>query len=674
MSPPPSTGASPFPDYVVLDFETANGAVDLKEAGAWRYAESPCTEVICLSYSVNAGEPSIWRPGEGFPSDLSPSLNPGRTFIAHNAQFEKAIWQKIMRPLYDWPDIPNSRWHCTLAVCAARSLPQGLADAGFVLRLPSQKDDEGSRITTGLSRPNKKGVYDRGEETLRRVGEYCMQDVRAETALHNRIGGLTNGERNTWLLDQRINERGIRLDREYIERAKAIVEAASKPLSDEFSSLTGGLKYTQRDKIIAWCESQGAFLPDLRKETVAEFIGQDIDAEEPDEIDPSGFHVPDNVRRALNIRQLVNSASVKKLHRMEACVSADGRARGLLQYHGTGPGRWAGRLLQPQNFPRPTLRIDDAPADRDAIVAGIMTGDAEHVRRVLGPPIETVVSGLRHSIICDAGRCLLSGDYAGIQARLVLSLAGQHDKTALMATGQDVYCDMAAAIYKRPIDKKHDPEERQTGKNSVLGLGFQMGWKKFKAKYAKEEEDEFCQHIVSTYRKEWAPKVPSVWYGLEDAAVKTVWDGLPQEAYGVSYALEDIWLTARLPSGRKIYYPFPKRVKKAMPWDENDVRLGFTFKAMKLGQWKEVSAFGGLLTENVIMGMEVDIMVGGMFRCEKAGLPIVLTVHDEILVEPLIKDADEKAFNQILCDVEPWVKQLQVPIQVDTWVGERYRK
>ena len=133
-------------------------------------------------------------------------------------------------------------------------------------------------------------------------------------------------------------------------------------------------------------------------------------------------------------------------------------------------------------------------------------------------------------------------------------------------------------------------------------------------------------------------------------------------------------MSARLPSGRKIWYQYPEAKMEPMPWDETDLRMGFRYHVMKMGQWKEVKAFGGLLTENVVMRIEVDIQRRAQQLCEKNGFPVVLEVYDEVVVEPLKADADEKAFRQILLDVEPWVRDLQIPIAVETWTGDRYRK
>lgn len=657
--------------WVVGDFETAS-ACDLKKSGAWRYAEDPSTEILCFCYTYMDGWNMTWTPGLPGIDLRDLAEDPDVIFIAHNAGFEKAIWRHIMVPEFGFPDIPNKRWHDTMAVAAHKALPQELEHVLQVLGIGQQKDMEGRKVTLAMSKPGKDGNYDRAQSKRVRAAQYCAQDITAETALHQNLGWLPPGERNVWLLNQRVNERGLRLDMDFVRSAQRIVDEASRPLLMEFAKITSGLKPTQGAKLLAWCAAKGVSIPNLTKETVAELIGTDEgdDDEYPMEVEAQ---LPEAVRRVLRIRQLIGSASVKKLKRMELCVSADGRARGLSQYHGTAPGRAAGRLLQPYNFPRGTLKIDGKAPKPQMVVDAIMTGDYEYVEQTIGPAVETVVSALRHALVPDPGRVFLSGDYAGIQARVVLAVAGQHDKTAIMAAGQDIYLDMAGQIFKRSCTKD-DLFERQTGKNTVLGLGFQMGAPKFKLKYAKDQPIEFSENVVRVYRKEWAPKVPYVWYGLGDAAVKCVHTGKTTDAYGVEYRLEDHALSARLPSGRKIWYQFPIATKEKMPWDAEDIRPAFEYSAMKMGQWKRIKAFGGLLTENVVMGIECDIQRHAMFKCEKAGFPVVLEVYDEIVVEPEKANADEKAFKEILLDVEPWVKDLQIPVAVETWQGDRYKK
>lgn len=660
---------------LILDFETAS-ACDLKKAGAWRYSEDVTTEVISLSWSIDDFI-YTWEPNSELFSQIKAWAGNSETiFVAHNSGFEKAIWRNIMVAQYGWPDIPNNRWEDTAAVCAMKAIPINLEKASLALRLPVQKDKEGAKITRALSKPDKKGRYNRAPAILKRVYQYNRQDVLATGELYQRVGSLPESEYLVWLLDQKINERGVGIDLEFVSKAQQIVDDASKPLIAEFAEITGGLKHTQVARIKEWIEKQGVKLENLNKETVAQLLGEEDD--DGDGNENSNLVVPDlpaMVRRALVIRSLVASASVKKLKRMQACVSMDGRARGLLQYHGASPGRWAGRLLQPQNFPRGTLKDSrDEKVGPDITVPAIMSGDCAFVACTAGEPLETVVSALRHAIKSAPGHTLLSGDFAAIEACIVLALAGQMDKIALLASGQDIYCDMGQAIYKHPIDKKKDPEKRQTGKNAVLGLGFQMGWKKFKLRYAKNDSDEFCQKIVETYRKEWAPQVPKVWWSLEDAALHAIYRREPSSAYGVEYRLEDGWLTARLPSGRKLWYFNPRPVKKAMPWDDTDIRLAWTYQQTKTGQLKTIDAFGGLLTENVVQGLARDLMVHAMFKLEENGFPIVLTVHDEIVAEPLTVNADEKAFAQIMQDRPRWAVEMQIPVAVETWQGDRYRK
>lgn len=319
--------------------------------------------------------------------------------------------------------------------------------------------------------------------------------------------------------------------------------------------------------------------------------------------------------------------------------------------------------------------MDGEPPNVEAVVGAIMTGDYQYVEAVLGMgAVEVVVGALRHAIVASPGKLLCVGDFAGIEARIVLALAGQHDKTALMASGADVYCDMATQIFGRPINKKNDPEERQFGKNSVLGCGFGMGWAKFQLRYARKHPEAFCRRIIDAYRKEWAPGVPKVWYGLEDAAVKTVKTGRPQEAYGVEYRLEDGWLTARLPSGRKIYYYGPQPYTTHVPWDPDLLKDAYRYRAQKMGRWISVDAYGGICTENVVQALARDLMVHAMFICERENMPIVLTVHDEIVTEPNAGQSAPKMLQQIMEDRPRWAVEMQVPVAAECWHGDRYKK
>jgi DNA polymerase len=226
------------------------------------------------------------------------------------------------------------------------------------------------------------------------------------------------------------------------------------------------------------------------------------------------------------------------------------------------------------------------------------------------------------------------------------------------------------------VDKKLDVEMRQFGKNTVLGCGFQMGAPTFQRKYARKRALSFCEEIIKAYRKEWAPNVPDMWYALQDASTEAVWSGRPITVYGVTYYLEGRWLTARLPSGRKLFYFDPQTCQRSMPWstpEKRDIRPSWHYSAVKNGHWRHIYPHGGHLAENVVQALARDLMVAAMFRLEENGFPIVLTVHDEIVSEKS-GAVDEKAYEQIMMERPQWAKELRVPVKVETWAGDRYRK
>lgn len=695
--------------FCLIDFETASSA-DLKKAGAWCYAESPTTEILCLGYTDGRAEvvltPEDISTAQGYVNNRGYKLwelvlDPECMFIAHNVLFEKRIWREIMVLQFGWPDIPDDRFHDILAVCAMKALPLKLERAASVLRLSQQKDTEGTKATVALSRTNKKGYHDRSEEKLARVYSYNAQDLRAELALHRRVRGLGASERRVWLLDQAINARGVRLDMDFVSAAQTVCDQSAKPLTKRFTDLTG-IKPTQRDKLMFWLQCNGANLPDLKKETLDKILGDDDGQEAEDTLAETGdeepeahYALPDICREALGIRRILGSASIKKLASMPLCCASDGRAHGLLQYHGAGPGRWAGRLLQPHNFPRPSLRVSVGSNaegteefeghNPDQLVAAILTRDAEYVRAFFGEPIEAVASGLRHTLIAARGHCFEVGDFSAVEARIVLALAGAHSALAIMKDDtRNVYCEMAGKIFSLEVPtgdkevikawKNANLFEYTIAKNTVLGCGFQMGAKKFKARYAQGHPDEFAEKCIAAYREDFAPEVPKLWEELGKAAIRTVWDRTAHEAYGVLYQLEDGFLTARLPSGRKLWYYDPKAEMLPMPWDPEDKRQGFTYTAQKTGRIIRVKGYGGLLTENVVQALARDLLVHGMFNAEQDGHPVVLTVHDEIICEVPEWQADAKLLEQYMTSMPQWAKELGVPVNAECWTGDRYRK
>lgn len=675
--------------YLVIDFESSSQC-DLASAGAYRYAVDPTTALLCCSFTFDDDQTILWWPDEPIPARVITAIARGAMFVAHNAAFERNLWTHHMVAFHNAPEIPLHQWHDTMARANQLALPAALDRLLVALGMPVEKDKEGRTLTLSFSMPDRKtGMLPvMTPEKKARIGQYCDSDTSSQTSVHRRLGWLPPHERPIWELSQVINDRGIMLDMDFVRAAQAIVDKATEPLALRFRELTGGLNFGQIAKVKDWVNERGVYCPDLTAETVARLLGEETEEDDVgDDIisggdqtaadDPeSTDHLPPDVREALHIRQLIGSSSIKKLKAMEACVGYDGRARGLFRYHGTTPGRQTAGLFQPHNFPRGTN--ETIGMEVDAKVDAIMTGDPEWVKAVTGvEPVELVVGSLRHAIRAAPGRILMSGDYSGIQARTVLALAGQHDKTALMAAGVDAYCDMAGQVYGREITKA-DAAERHLGKTAVLGLGFQMGAPKFRTTAAKVGIDltlPRSQGVVDVYRKEWAPRVPYLWYGLSDAAVNAVWSQEEQESHDILYYLEDKWLVVEIPNGSRIYYYDPQPVTRKMPWstdEQPDYRRGFTYRVEKQGRWIVRDAFGGQLTENIVMKIEREMVECAKRKLETNGFAPIMEVHDEIVCEPLTRDID--SFKAIMEDVPRWVREMQIPVHVDVWQGDRYRK
>jgi DNA polymerase len=359
---------------------------------------------------------------------------------------------------------------------------------------------------------------------------------------------------------------------------------------------------------------------------------------------------------------------------MLACACEDGRARYLLQYQGAATtGRWAGRLIQPQNLPQGSLGADD-----EDLISAIKTRDADLVELMYGDAAQAVSDALRPMMMAEDGHEIVAGDFSAIEARVVLALAEQWDKVKVLKDGQDVYCDMAETIFgltKGSTSKKTHPNERHVGKAAVLGLGFQCGASTFHEMFCPEQTLPFCEEVVQTYRRSWAPNVPALWEGLEAAAVDACFNNRRREYAGIVYEMEDEWLTARLPSGRKLYYHGAHCALRPMPWDPEDRRLGLFYYAFKYGQWRKVGTYGGHLTENVVQAVARDLMANAMLAADNHGIPIILTVHDEVVGETKRGTVDAQDFEEIMVGSQPqWVSDCGIPVAAEAWVGERYRK
>jgi DNA polymerase len=703
---------------ILCDFETYS-ELDVRDVGAWAYAAHPSTEVLCLAYKIPGQKTEIWIPGQDFPQILIDHIEQGFPIEAHNCQFERAIWTEVLAPQFLVP-IPKT-WIDTMATCAYRSIPLSLDKAGEALNLAIQKDKRGKYLISKLCQPRKPTKKDpstrnRDPLLLAELYEYCKTDVDAEYELSVTLGDLPKAEFGTWVMDQRINVRGVLVDVEAVYGALKIVNTITRNLEAELVTLTEGVVSTGGEvaKILKWCKDMGAYwlvnlqaghIEDCLKDWFKYDEKGDLIYDKEDEFDNTY-----RIWRVLKIRQLLSRASTKKLIKFRDCRSADDRVRCLLQYHGAGTGRWAGRGVQPQNFPRGALDIAKhakfgGNALIEALLECIRHGDADLLELHFGDPMEAIASALRGMFISAPGKKFFVADFAAIEARVLMWLAGQMDAVSVFAefdraekekpgSGIDIYCAMATKIYGYQVLKDVHKDERQQGKVVILGCGYQMGGGALQTQAAQNYGViitlERAKELVEIFRNTY-DRVPAFWKEIEWAAISAVKHKKRTEIVsenGVKLGFEYIhdaagpWLTMILPNGRRLWYFQPGLERKTIHYEdkatgeiksfEKDTLYYSGRSNKKGGAWTRVWSYGGMLTENAVQAIARDLMVAAMRRVEAAGYEIVLTVHDELLAEG-DEGRDEKEFEALVAGPNPdWAKGC--PVAAEGWKGPRYRK
>lgn len=672
-----------------VDFETRS-FLSVKDVGAWRYAEDWTTEILCMAWKIGNGETGLWIPGLDFPPEVLAHIEAGGMFEAHNVQFERAIWLFILRPKFGIP-VPK-RWKDTLAVCAYRGIPLGLDDVGKALDLDIKKGERGKYLLNTLSKPkwgtknNPDRIYREDWDLMDELYDYCIRDVDSEHNLSDTVGDLPTPEFRLWALDQKINQRGVRLDMDAVEIALDTTEKIAGTLNAELRGITQGAvqKATQRDKMLAWFRENGLpELGDLKKETVEYWTLKDKHGEYIQK-----GNIPDHALRAMVIRSQLAKASTRKLEKMRDCVGRDGRVRGLLQYHGAGTGRWAGRLVQPQNFPRATVtnrKSDDGKKswlDMELLIEQIKSGTLD---KHFDKPMEAVASSLRGMFIADPGKVYHVCDFSAIEARVTFWVANCQVGLDVFhksdrKESEDIYCVTASDLVGFEVKKSEHGHERQLGKITVLGCGYQMGWEKLQYQAEKDYgvvlEEHEARGMVDLYRTKYQ-EVKWLWYGLNDAAIDTVKTGKPHSYNNIVYELvtdkAGRWLACLLPNGRRIWYYEPFVIKAPVPWGGMKDSLCYHGRDNKKGgSWGVVRTYGGMLTENVVQAIARDLMAEAMIRVEIAGYKIVLTVHDEIISEDEEDFGSQEEFERIMAEVPIWCPDC--PMAVEGGVITRYQK
>lgn len=716
-----------------LDFETRSRC-DLKKCGAYRYANDPSTEILCMAIAEGNGEPVIWVPISScrtFWTDyytceqdekvslLLRTLSERGTIIyAHNAPFERALSDALWEKTFGLPAPHYSQWRCTAAMGRRAALPASLEKLAEVLKLGHQKDPKGKALIRKFSIPQtvgkRKGEFIQPEEEPEAFKEfmaYCKQDVAVEQEIHRVLKDfeLDSIPLDTFIMDMEINGRGFPVNLDALHKALKIVEDESGRLTEEFTKLTG-CSPNQNAVFLAWLKARGYEGDNLRAETLEETL-------EDEDFDPTT-----EVGQALQLKKMISYASLKKIPAMINCAGPhDNRVRGTLTFHGAGPGRWSATLVQPQNFKRPT--IDETEDVYDAICAGC---DAEWLREMFGPPLEMVSSSIRHFIHDTENGDMLDADYAAIEARVIAWQAQEEWRLEVFRTHGKIYEASASQMfhvdfleferYKKEHGKVHPL--RLKGKVAELALGYRGGPGAMEKMGALKQglTKKELPAIVKAWR-EASPNIVKLWDETEAAAVQAVRTPNVKIPFGVrchficTRTAGMNYLFMVLPSGRRIAYPDPK-IEQVLIWgvkkivkDENgeDIEEMVWFKILnptveqilqtrekhsnirvkdgltifsqlpKTVHWGRVLTHGGILVENCVQGIAFDFMAEGALNASKAGYEICALIHDEALsaYHPE-KGQTLEEFVALLTKLPAWAEGM--PLKAEGDVVKFYKK
>ena len=618
-------------NHLSIDIETKS-SVDIGKAGAYKYAQSPDFRILLFAYSLDDSPVRVidLAGGEKIPEIIRLALmDPAVTKHAYNAAFE---WYCLNRAGFQ---TPLEQWKCTMAHGLYCGYTAGLDATGKAIGLPQEKQ----KLATGKAlikyfctpcKPTKANggrtwnLPEHAPEKWELFKEYCGQDVVTEKAILRRLEmfPMPEEEEKLWQMDVRMNAYGVRVDTGLIGGALSIHERSTEDLSRKAASITGLSNPNSTAQLLGWLRGQGTELPDLRKETVAETL------DNPE-------NLPEEVKTVLEIRQQLGKTSIKKYEAMKAACCMDERVRGLTQYYGANrTGRWAGRMVQMQNLPRNYLKTLDYARKL------VKAGNYEGVKALYGNVPDTLSQLIRTAFIPSEGHKFVVADFSAIEARVIAWLAGEQWVNEVFATHGKIYEATASQMFGVPVEKivKGNPEYslRQKGKVATLALGYQGGVNSLISMGAlgmglTEEE---LPEIVDRWRQA-NPRIVDLWYQVGNAALAVMESAQPQAVHGLVFALEgdllygQSFLTVRLPSGRKLFYPKPflKENQFGRP------AVHYYTVGQQTRKWEVASTYGGKMVENIVQAIARDCLAETLKRIDARGLQVVFHVHDEVIID-----------------------------------------
>ena len=640
---------------LAIDIETYSD-VDLISCGVYKYSSSPYFEILLIAYSVDDKETVCIdvANGEEPPKEFMEMLfDDTVTKTAFNANFERTCFSNY----YQHSFRPEA-WRCTAVQAAMLALPLSLEGVGAVLGLDKQKMTEGKELIKYFCSPCKATKSNGGRtrnlpkdapEKWRQFKTYCIRDVDVEKQIRQRLAKfpIPKREQEIYCLDQRINDRGIMVDRNLVNHAVACDLLYKETATARAYELTGLENPNSVSQLKLWLKEKGLEVDSLAKDTVKDL----------------SMKAEGDVQEVLKLRLATSKTSVKKYEAIDRSVCAENRVHGLLQFYGANrTGRWAGRLVQIHNLPQNHL------PDLELARALVSEGRYEEVELFYESTPNVLSELIRTAFVAKPGCRFIISDYSAIEARVLAWLAGEEWRLQVFETHGKIYEASASAMFHVPIEEitKTSPL-RQKGKISELALGYgAVGALTSMGALKMGLTEEELPGLVSTWRSA-NPHITAFWWVVDEAAVTAVRDKKPSKVGRVSFEYKSGILFVTLPSGRKLSYVKPRMMLNKFG------REGLTYEGIgESKKWMRLETYGPKLVENIVQAASRDILAEAMLRLEKEGFDIVCHVHDEVVLEVPDGKSSVEEVNEIMAVNPVWTEGL--PLKAAGFESPFYKK
>ena len=639
-----------------IDIETFSD-IDLIKCGVYKYADSPAFEILLFAYSIDDGEINIIDlvNGEELPEEIAEAIKSDTVIkTAFNAQFERVCLSKHLGILLD----PSS-WYCTAVQAAELSLPSSLADVGAALGLERQKMTEGKELIKYFC-VSCKPTKSNGGRTRNMPGdapekwalfkEYCKRDVDVERQIAKKLEmyPISESEHRLYVLDQRINDRGVLVDLELARQAVKLNSIQTAVATEQAYTLTGLENPNSVAQLKAWLTENGVEIESLSKKAVAALA---------DETDG-------DIQEMLHLRLLMSKTSVKKYEAVMRSVCRDTRVRGMMRFCGASrTGRWSGNILQPQSLPQ--NHLPDLTLARDIV----KDGDFEMLNMTFGNVPNALSELIRTVLIPKPNHRFIVADFSAIEARVLSWLAGEQWRLDTFRNGGDIYCASASQMFRVPVEKHGvNGHLRQKGKISELACGYGGSVGALKNMGAVEmgvPEDEL-QGLINDWRNA-NPHIVKLWTEVGNTAMKAIKEKTIVSLGKLVFMYERGILFIRLPSGRRLSYIKPRIGTNRFGGDS------ITYMGVGASKkWERLETFGGKLVENIVQAIARDLLASAMMNVANAGYNIVFHVHDEIIAEAPDGQGSVDEMCMLMSINPDWADG--IPLSADGYECEYYRK